>query len=128
MSVAKKEKRKIVRDNRTFYWLVKKNGEVHPDLPELYIISDDKKFIVSYLLCQKGLTDSNEIKNSYITVVGKEFKGLDNLGHRYERFIAPKWYGDIITPSIVSEIIDWCFIKEEVIPVDYNGEILLSRP
>jgi hypothetical protein len=80
---------------------------------------------VSYHLNQKCA--SSKIKNPYISVTGREFKGLDNLGHHNERFITPEWNIEIVTPSLVAQIIDWCFTIETVIPVDYLGNILKNR-
>jgi hypothetical protein len=125
MGVMKKKHRKIVRNNRVFYWHVK-NGE-DDDRLYLSIKSDDKKFIVSYMLEQKDTQRLFSPKTPFIIVVGKEFKGLDNLGHCWERFVVPEWEDKIVTPSLVAEIIDWCFTDEEVIPVDYKGKVLNKR-
>ena len=138
MAVPKKRRRKIMRNGRTFWWCVKPNDDTYCGLlfavdnglyednaNLLSIVSDDKKLIVSYHLTQRN-TES-KIKNPYIITEGKEFKGLDNLGHGWERFIVPEWEDRIVTPSLVAQIIDWCFKNEEVIPVDYNGNILNER-
>ena len=126
MAVAKKGQRKIVRNGRAFYWCVKHDNEENGRL-YLVIKSDDNKFIVSYMLEQKnkGLPFSTE--NPYIIVKGKEFKGLNSLGHVWERFIVPEWDDKTITPSLVAQIIDWCFTNEDVISVDWKGNIISGR-
>ena len=63
----------------------------------------------------------------FIVNIGKEFKGLDNLAHVWERFILPKWNDKFVTPSLVANIIDWCFTVENVVAVDYLGKILENR-
>ena len=139
MGVPKKRRRKIVRNGKTFWWCVKPNDNTYCGLlfavekglmtdnvnSLLSIVSDDKNLIVSYHLNQKNA--KSKIENPYIITEGKEFKGLDNLGHHWERFIVPQWEDKIVTPSLVAEIIDWCFKNEKVVPVDYNGNILEER-
>lgn len=66
-------------------------------------------------------------KNSFIIVKGKVFKGVEKLGHRWERFLVPDWEDTIGTPSLAADIIDWCFIVENVINVNYKGEIQKSH-
>ena len=132
----KKRRRKIVRNGRTFWWCVKPNDSTYQGLlfsideglytddenTFLSIISDDKKFIVSYHLNQRN--ENSKIKSPYIITEGKEFKGLDNLGHGWKKFVVPEWDFEIVTPSVVAEIIDWCFIVENVTAVDWLGNIL----
>jgi len=117
MGVSKKGRRKIVRNDRIFYWCVKPDYDSEA-LLHLSIVSDDKKFVVSYHLNQIAH------ENPFIVVMGKEFKGLKNLGHCWERFMVPEWESEAVTPFLVSEIIDWCFTLGEVTPVDCNGNIL----
>ena len=126
MGVSKKRRRQIVRNDRLFYWCVKPDDD-YCDLLYLSIVSDDKKFMVSYHLNQKNLPHPIAHENPFIVVLGKEFKGLDNLGHFWERFLVPEWKDEIATPSLVAQIIDWCLTVEIVTPVDYKGNILESR-
>jgi len=122
MGVSKKRQRKIVRNNRVFYWCVKDDRD--DDRLHLVIKSEDKKFIVSYMLEQKNRELFFSPNIPLIIVKGKEFKGLSDLGHVWERFRVPEWKDAIITPSLVAQIIDWCFTIEDVIPVDYEGNII----
>lgn len=126
MSVSKKGLRKIIRNDREFYWCVKNDDE---DEARLYLVikSDDKKFIVSYMLGQKDKECAFSPQNPFIIVKGKEFKGLSDLGGCWERFLVPNWDDEIITPSTIAKIIDWCFAVEEVVSVDYRGEIMSGR-
>ena len=125
MGVAKKRRRKIVRDGRDFFWCVKPDEDYY-DLLHLSIVSSDKKFIVSYQLIQPNIKSITPCihKTPFIVVMGREFKGLNNLGHFWERFLVPEWNDAIVTPSLVAQIIDWCFTIEDVIPVDSEGNIL----
>ena len=126
MGVAKRGQRKIVRNNRTFYWSVR-NDDDHYYRLHLIIKSEDKKFIVSYMLEQKNRELPFSPKVPLIIVKGKEFKGLSDLGHVWERFIVPEWEDTIVTPSLVAQVIDWCFTTEDVTPVDWEGNVLKSR-
>ena len=126
MGVAKKRRRKITRNGRDFYWCIKPDEDYY-DLLHLSIVSSDRNFIVNYQLIKPNETSitPKERKNHFIVVIGKEFKGLNNLGHGWERFVVPEWSDDeAVTPSLVAEIIDWCFTVEPVTPVDYQGNIL----
>lgn len=127
MGVSRKNKRKIIINNRVFYWCVKNDNE-DDDRLYLVIISDDKKFLISYMLGQKDSWHAFSPKNPYIIVKGIEFKGLNNLGHTWERFLVPEWNDEIITPSLVAEIIAWSLKPEKVTPVNYKGDIISIRP
>ena len=124
--VSKKRKRKIIVNNRTFYWCVKHDDE-DDDRLYLVIISEDKKMLVSYMLGQKYQERAFSPENPFIIVKGKEFKGLDGLGHAWERFLVPEWDDEPVTPFLVSEIIDWCLKPGKTIPVNYNGQIMTQR-
>lgn len=138
MAVLKKRRRKIVRNGKVFWWCVKPNDDTYCRLlfaietglmtesgnTLLSIVSDDKNFIVSYQLNQNDA--GSKIKYPFIITEGKEFKGLNKLGHGLERFIVPKWEDTPVTPFLVAQIIDWCFTVEDVIAVNWKGEILKS--
>lgn len=126
MGISKKRKRKIVVNDRLFYWWVKYDDE-DDDRLYLVIISDDKMMYVSYMLEQKNKERAFSPNNPLLIVKGKEFKGLENLGHHWERFLVPEWEDETITPSLVNTIINWCLTPGEVIPVNFNGDILTQR-
>ena len=111
MSISKKGLRKIERNNREFFWYVKKDDDWNQSI--LSIITDDKKFHVSYILGQKTCP--------IITVKGKEFKGVDNLGRDWKQFHVPDWESNIATPALVAQIIDWCFVIEDIVSIDYES-------
>ena len=79
------------------------------------------------MLNQKDNERSSLPPNSLIIVKDEEFKGLENLGRCWKYFLVPVWEDNMVTPSLVAEIIDWCLKKEEVIPANYKGEIVNNR-
>lgn len=127
MGFSKKGLRKMIRNDRVFYWCVKNDNE---DDDRMYIViqSEDKKFSISYMLAQQDKERPFSPINPFIIVKGKEFKGLNHLGKCWERFLVPHWKeDDAITPSFIGEIIDWCFTNEDVTSVNYKGEIMSER-
>lgn len=124
MGVRKKGRRKLNYNGRLFIWyfkeeewyLVENEEGLFAYEPLLHIISEDKKFIVTYRI--------NQIKSEcpYITSKGSEFSGTNNsLGCR-QRLRTPNWNYEFITPKIVREIIEWCLNpKENLVFVDYFG-------
>ncbi len=116
MGVSKKGKRKIIVNNRVFYWDIGESDDYY-GMYHINIVSEDKKFIVSYMLDQECL------KEPYIIVKGKEFKSY-NVGGCWKRFSSPKWDCKVVTPKIVAEIIQWCFNEEKTYMVDYKGNYI----
>lgn len=86
------------------------------------IKSEDRLFSISYMLGQKDTARPFSPVNPYIIVKGKEFKGVPGLGRQWERFLAPCWEDQAVTPGLVAAIIDWCFTVEEVTCVNCRGE------
>lgn len=121
MGVNRKGKRKIILNDRVFYWCVEVDIE-DGGIVKLYIILEDKKFIVRYSVGQ-----SKRGKQPFIEIQGKEFEGLNDVGKVLQRVITPRWDDEIITPGLVREIIEWCFSpKNEVTFVDWQGNIINS--
>ena len=122
MGVSTKRQRRIVVNDRVFFWCVKDDNK---DDDRLYLVikSDDKKFIVSYMLDQRNRGRPFSPKSPLIIVKGQEFKGVDDLGHSWGRFLVPDWEDKIVTPSLVSQIIEWCLKEEDVMPVDHDGSV-----
>lgn len=85
----------------------------------LSIVSDDRKFIVEYMF--KECISQKSSLTKMIRVSGKEFKGRTDCGGCTKRFLVPDWDDNIITPSLVEKIIEWCFLEESIIEVDYKG-------
>ncbi|KQO14718.1 hypothetical protein [Paenibacillus sp. Leaf72] len=120
MGINKKGRRKIVCNARLFYWYVQPDYDDCGQI-KLNIVSDDKKWIVSYEVGQ-----SKNPKTPHIVIKGREFEGLDRSGWQgWMRVQTPIWEDTIITPELVKTIIEWCFHKKErLIVVDWKGEII----
>ena len=104
MGISIKGLRKLVRNDRVFYWCVKHDDEDEGKL-HLVIRSEDRKFDVSYPLDQKSTA-------SGIIVKGNEFRWMDNLGHCWKRFPVPEWASETVAPALVARIIDWGLTPE----------------
>ena len=119
MGASKKGKRKMIYKDREFYWYMNftEDWECSHNLPQLNVVSEDKKFLISYQPQQKN-------DNPYIIIKGTEFIGLENLG-TWERVKTPNWQVEKITPEFVRTLIDWCFDEnKEIILVDWLGKII----
>jgi hypothetical protein len=125
MAVTLKKKRKIVVQERTFYWHVKTDDDSQHC--ELTVLSPDKKFIVQYTLGQSRsyrLGWSQDWHPPFIEILGSEFAGLASVS-RYRRVKTPIW-DDIenITPGFVRQLIEWCLNPEkEIVLVDWQGKM-----
>ncbi|WP_040948945.1 hypothetical protein [Gorillibacterium massiliense] len=120
MGVNTKYRRKMVRHNSVFYWYVTPDYE-DAGIVKLHILSEDKKFIVTYELGQV----SRLKKKPFIVIMGIEFEGLNSDYLGYRRVLTPLWKDDIITPGLVGMIIDWCYSTEKDITlVNWQGEPL----
>ncbi|WP_392564170.1 hypothetical protein RHO13_00550 [Orbus wheelerorum] len=124
MGVAKKNRRKFAYHDQVFYWDVKEDPD--EDYKILLIVSDDKKFIIHYRLLQDNPNNLLVPKYPYITVLGKTFKGRNDVGSCHKRFVVPKWEDTIVTPKLIEMILEWCFLEGEVAEVDYKGELLTN--
>ena len=71
MGVQKKYKRKIIRANRLFYWYVKQDFD-DEGVMKLHIVSEDKKFIVSY---ETGQRSRGQQASPILVISGKKFEG-----------------------------------------------------
>lgn len=119
MGVKRKYKRKFIHMNKLFYWYVNPfddEGKIN-----LYILSEDKKFIVAYEIGQASKQNSKP----FIVIMGKEFEGLSNDYTGYRRVLTPVWEDRLITPRLVGKIIDWCYSpKNEITLANWLGEPL----
>ena len=119
MAISKKGKRKLVRYDRIFYWYMKETDDwMHAySGPQLHVVSDDRKFLVSY---QPG--QQNE--NPFLIIKGREYEGLPDIGGPWVRVKVPHWEDKAITPGFVRRLIDWCLEeKDEIVLVDYLGKV-----
>ncbi|WP_020616418.1 hypothetical protein [Paenibacillus daejeonensis] len=120
MGVSSKGRREISHRNRLYYWYVEPDYD-DEGIIKVHIISEDKKFIVSYEVGQYSVKN----QSPYIVIIGQEFEGLPKNYTGYRRVLTPNWIDAIITPKLVSEIIDWCLLKEKDIKVvNWKGEII----
>ena len=97
MGVARKYKRKIICNNKEYFWRVGRNCE-DCDRIYLHIVSYDKSLVLAYKVC-----DDNFIVESS----GRIFQGKQTSGftERYEyKMQKPP---TVITPKFVSEMIQW---------------------
>ena len=120
MAISKKGKRKLTVKNREFYWYMKLTDDwmYSYNTPQLHVLSNDKKFLISY---QPG--QQNE--NPFLIIKGKEFMGLKDAGGSWIRVKTPKWNDEQITPGFVATLIDWCYSEDkEIVLVDYLGKIM----
>lgn len=103
MSVAKKNRRKLVREGRLFVWWVQEDRD-SLDLI-LHVVSEDKRFIAHYVLGQ-------EEAERLIIILGSEFAGADTGGN-WSRFHCPCFDPHaVVTPGNVRQLIDWCLTDE----------------
>ncbi|MCU6792616.1 hypothetical protein OB236_10840 [Paenibacillus sp. WQ 127069] len=119
--MSKKYKRKIVRQGKFFYWYVKSDYDDEGKI-KVYILSEDKKFIVAYEI---GQVIKQQKKSPFLVVMGKEFVGF--VGDRKDiRVQTPPIWDDLsATPSLVGKIIDWCYSeKKEIVLVNWKGELI----
>ncbi|WP_141505217.1 hypothetical protein [Paenibacillus luteus] len=120
MGVNPKGKRKLEFSGRIYYWNVEQDAEDYGRI-NLSIVSEDKKLIVSYHVGQ-----SNNDTRPFIVVKGIEFGGLENHSRKgWVRIQTPIWNDNIVTPSLVRTIIEWClFRKDQLTFVDWEGNLI----
>ena len=129
MSISKRGRRKITVNDRLYVWFITDREELGLyRLPDntllllyhlLHIISDDKKFHVTYAM---GQHDLPEPYLPHLCVIGREFPHLLKAG----AYVAtPCWDDYNVTPRFVREIILWCLDENKsVVEVDRRGKAL----
>ena len=97
MGVARKYKRKIICNDKEYFWRVGRNGE---DCDRIYlnIFSEDKSLVLAYKVCDGNFT----VESSGRKFQGKQTSGLTEK-YEYKMQKPPT----VITPKFVSEIIQW---------------------
>ncbi len=121
MGVAKKGKRRIVVDNREYYWHVKDSEDFYLGASySLNIISEDKQFLVRYPLLQ-----TKPYEHNVLIVLGKQFGGVGKWGGRHQTVKCPNWetHG-VATPSLVEKIIRWSLAEKDIQLIDHRGKLL----
>lgn len=122
MGVSKINKRKLIIGNRTFYWYVKPDYD-DQGLHKLFILSDDKRFMVSYQIGQSCL-----VSTSFIVIMGKEFGGWNGEISGYRKVATPDWEDHIATPHFVKGLIEWCLDDKKTIKsINWSGEAIFEQ-
>ncbi|MCI5056183.1 MAG: hypothetical protein MRY83_08745 [Flavobacteriales bacterium] len=122
MGARSKGRRKFNYNGRQFYWYFKLTDDwmySYPN-PQLHVISDDKKFIVSYQPLQTK-------ENRFLIIKGPEFGGLEYLHGPWRRTSIPVWEDEIITPQFIRDLLDWCFDESPKQLVDYRGNNIVPQ-
>jgi hypothetical protein len=118
MGVATKYRRKLIVDGRSYIWYVKEDDDSPASV--LYVLSDDKKFIVQFHLGQPDQT-------RHLTVLGRDFKRVTVTGGCWRRFRCPEWSSEngAVTPNNVRSLIEWCQSTSDAITeVDCYGRAI----
>jgi hypothetical protein len=115
MGITPKNRRKIVVNNRVFYWQVRPDDEagIEEGWPTLLsVTAEDKQFNIIY-----GINQTEA--DCHLVNLGNDFpmfphgqsgkKAGKNINH-YRRVPCPLWgQSGAVTPAIVRELIKWCF-------------------
>ncbi len=109
MGVRKRNRRKIVVDEKSYVWYVTQDYDSEYNL--LNIVSEDKQLILSVPL----KTDM-----TYIISKGKVFQNTKTSG-RWERYELPIAITDAITPKTVAQIIKWAVCEEQAKCLEWDG-------
>ena len=109
MGIAKRNKRKLLRNDRVFFWFVREESDYGGALV-VTILSEDKRFGVQFELAQSE-------QSRHLTVMNEEF-GFGRWEGRYRRYRCPDWCSDgLVTPKSVREIIEWSLSPDERLPI-----------
>lgn len=101
MAVSKKGRRTIVWNEKEYIWYVQADEEAEGTIC-LFIVSEDKKLILSYPL---------DSKPSFVFSQGTEFQGNHTSG-KWVRIALPFEMPEIITPKTVLKLIKWATERE----------------
>ena len=119
MGVSKKGKRKLVHRNVEYYWYMKITDDwmYAYNKPQLHIVSEDKKLLISYQPKQQN-------ENPFLLLKGENIPGVTEPLRSWRRVKVPEWKDDEITPGFVSALLDWCYDEtKQVVLVDYLGRL-----
>lgn len=98
MGVGLKNRRKITVAEKRYVWYVAPDYD-SADIV-LHVSSIDKQFLIKYQLHQTEI-------ESYIVVLGPRFSGAVT-GGCWKRFACPLFVTNIVKPSAVRSLIEWC--------------------
>lgn len=103
MPARRKNRRKLTLRERDFLWYVRDDPDSAAKV--LHVLSDDKRFVVTYELGQ-----GKSSRPPLVIVVGREFPGLPSAGGSWIRVRCPTWSEDHrIDGTFVRRLIEWCF-------------------
>jgi hypothetical protein len=120
MAVAKKGRRKVVVDERAFWWSIDDDRELmywkNPDgtlglvFMLLTIVSEDKRFMVKYAL---GQWQAPPQYPTHLVVIGPEFGGLSPSHGGWTYVATPRWDDDAPSGRLVRTIVTWGLAEHE---------------
>lgn len=107
MGVRKSGRRRLDVDGRLFVWYVCDDPDSLGMV--LHVVSEDKRFLVTYHLAQPG--------EPFIIVIGRDFPGVPDAGGVWRRFRCPRWEATdgVLTPRRVRRLIGWCFSSQKAL-------------
>lgn len=109
MGINSKGKRKITYNDQLYVWHVSLDDESPYYI--LNIVSEDKKLI---LACPLG------VDRNYVISKGTIFQGQKTSG-RWQRYLCPVVFPEVITPKIVANIIRWAVDENDGVEVSNDG-------
>lgn len=119
MAVSKKGKRKLVLEDKEYYWYMKFTDDwmcAYND-PQLHIVSEDKKLVISYQPGQKN-------DHPFLILKAENVPGLVASTRSWRRLKVPAWKDDEITPGFVRRLLEWCYDENKsIVLVNYLGKI-----
>lgn len=121
MGIAKKNKRKLIFQEQTFYWWISDEFDGNRGMLAVNIATEDKAFLVKYYAIQ------NQEMNRHLAVIGKDFPGMQRKKGNWERFVCPdfipSFHNNGIGPRHIQSILEWCYdLEKPLIPVNNKGE------
>jgi len=111
MAISKQGRRRLEVEGRFYVWYVGEDDD-SADLI-LHVMAVDKRLMVRYHL--------NQPVEPFLTVIGREFAGLADVGGCWRRFRCPRWAASgTVGPGEVRRLIEWCSSPDQpLVEVDY---------
>jgi hypothetical protein len=121
MALAKKYRRRIEVDGRSYLWWVYEDLEAC-GATVLRVASEDGAFHV-----EQGLDQAEDLRHMH--VLGSEFPGLQYSDGSLSRLRCPRFHAAAaVKPADVRKLIAWCLDPSKaVVLVDWQGEALSPR-
>lgn len=109
MSIRSKGRRRIIVDEKTYFWYVALDDESPYNI--LNIVSNDKYLILSCPL---------QTKTEYVISKGRIFQGKETK-EGWSRYLLPFHIPKSITPKFVEQLIVWSTQNTDAIKIKWNG-------